>query len=546
MSSRARKSQKLTKRDSSDSTKHARTSHDNEEYSNRGNSGSDKSESGSVLEPDFAAIGVGEFLELDPRPTFVVTADLDLDNGFEPTFSNEALRSNQSLVRAIAQLSQNSSPPSSPKISSTAFRSWMKSSVRHGSAESSNPPTFSFYGLTWTSFALRGRWTIISGCDPISRGISGNLPLRSESPKTLQPVPRRRLQDQNETQTDRSATPAPTQKHDSQPIRTPGTSDWTLAQPTGELSPHLIFARSIDWSSTPLGSMDSWSKEFRQVTNLVMSNPHPCALFWGDELTVMYNKPYADIVAGRKHPGLMGTGFWGPFAELWDTVGPIFRECVRTGQSIAMQEQMLPIERHGFIEETFFTWSITPLYGGTDKLLGLYNAPFETTRQTISDRRTRTLLKIGEVVSLAPSVTKFWPLVMEALVENEFDFPFALLYSITEEDTDDGSSMSSGSSQALKSCILEGSLGVPEGHPCSPSRLDLKRARGGFIPAFRDAMKTREPKLLNINDGTLSESLIEGLEWRGFGEPCKLAIVSPIRPTNGENVLGFLVLGIPA
>lgn len=95
----------------------------------------------------------------------------------------------------------------------------------------------------------------------------------------------------------------------------------------------------------------------------------------------------------------------------------------------------------------------------------------------------------------------------------------------------------------MKSCVLEGALGVPEGHPAAPTRLDLKRSRGGFIPAFRDAMKTREPKVLTINDGTLSESLIEGLEWRGFGEPCSLAIVSPIRPTTGENVLGFLVLG---
>lgn len=117
---------------------------------------------------------------------------------------------------------------------------------------------------------------------------------------------------------------------------------------------------------------------------------------------------------------------------------------------------MLPIERHGFLEETFFTWSLTPLYGGTHNLLGLYNAPFETTRQTINDRRTRTLLKLGEEVSSAKSVQTFWPLVLNALKDNEFDFPFALLYSILDEvDTDDGSSMSSESSHAMKSCILE-------------------------------------------------------------------------------------------
>lgn len=99
-----------------------------------------------------------------------------------------------------------------------------------------------------------------------------------------------------------------------------GTPDWTIANPKGALSPHTIFARSIDWGTTPLGDMSTWSREFRQICNHLMANPFPAALFWGDELTVMYNKPYADTVAGSKHPGLMGTGFRGPFAELWDLV----------------------------------------------------------------------------------------------------------------------------------------------------------------------------------------------------------------------------------
>jgi PAS domain-containing protein len=57
-------------------------------------------------------------------------------------------------------------------------------------------------------------------------------------------------------------------------------------------------------------------------------------------------------------------------------------------------------------------------------------------------------------------------------------------------------------------------------------------------------MKTREPKLLTIVDGTLLQSLTEGFEWGGFGEPCREDIVCPIRPTTGENVMGFLVVGV--
>jgi len=109
---------------------------------------------------------------------------------------------------------------------------------------------------------------------------------------------------------------------------------------------------------------------------------------------------------------------------------------------------------------------------------------------------------------------------------------------------DDGSSMSSDSSHSVKSCVLEGTLGIPDGHAAAPVKFDLKRSKGGFTQAFRDVIRTQKPKVLNVNDGSLSESLMEGFLWRGFGEPCRLAVVCPIRPTTGENVLGFLVIGL--
>lgn len=99
-----------------------------------------------------------------------------------------------------------------------------------------------------------------------------------------------------------------------------GTPDWTLKNPVGELSPHVIFARSVDWSATSLGSMESWTPEFRQICNHLMANPHPAALFWSRDLVVMYNKAYAEQVAGNKHPALMSSDFRGPFKELWDFV----------------------------------------------------------------------------------------------------------------------------------------------------------------------------------------------------------------------------------
>jgi hypothetical protein len=85
--------------------------------------------------------------------------------------------------------------------------------------------------------------------------------------------------------------------------------DWTVPRLKGTPSEHIAFVRSVNWSNTPLGPMKSWSSQFREVVNLVMRNPHPCALFWGEELTMIYNESYMKEVAGNKHPELMGTGF---------------------------------------------------------------------------------------------------------------------------------------------------------------------------------------------------------------------------------------------
>jgi hypothetical protein len=120
--------------------------------------------------------------------------------------------------------------------------------------------------------------------------------------------------------------------------------------------------------------MKNWSVQFREIVNLVMRNPHPCSLFWGEELTMIYNEAYKIEVAGNKHPDLMGTGFSGPFSELWDGVAPVFRECARTGNSVRKENDPLPIERYGYLEETFFSWSFVPVYGGTDKILVSYHA----------------------------------------------------------------------------------------------------------------------------------------------------------------------------
>jgi PAS domain S-box-containing protein len=545
------------------------------------------------------SLGFKEILEQDSRPTFVIDLDPDeeLNEGAHaivPIFCNAALRTHEHLLDAVLGQSSDDSELEADAVSHDEFKAWATGWTRFDNSRDVFPLTFLYSGMLWTGSTVRKRWRLVSGnllyqvsqvttrdlsAGPpteVATGVTrvnqsarrgnagsfnnqqsrkhgatdGHIPNigRTVSRTTVKSITRPSSSSvTNPTKPSSSgSTDGTTHSTPSITLSIPekGISDWTAKSPSSTLTPFLRFARGINWGATPLGSMDSWSNEFRQVANLVMGNPHPAALFWGNELTMFYNEAYATEVAGTKHPALMGTGFSGPFSETWDALASIFAECARTGISVRKENQFLPIERSGYVEETFFSWSFTPLYGGTSKILGFYNAPFETTSYCVGTRRMETLRRLGEATSLARTTKHFYEGVLDGLEVNHFDVPFALLYSVVDGDGDEESTHSSGSAISLKSCVLEGSIAIPEGHPAAPQRLDLKRSLEGFVPSFREAMRTREPTKLQTRDGTLPETLLEGINWRGFGKPCNEAIIFPVRPTNGESVLAFLLLGV--
>lgn len=562
---------------------------------------------------DLEALSIKEFLDADSRPTFII--DLDPDDEqlpgdgriIAPVFCNSALRSHEQLFDMVVGIE-----PLIPQNSSYEdFKAWATGFTKFDDSKDVYPLSFLYGGMLWTGSTVRRRWRLISGnllwnpttdVQDLSKGpphemATGDSLLellqttrkKIESPQEPRAVVAARIEEDiimisatetlvssdqtllrnlfylpsldGETSsggTVRSSNSKTSISLEDVPVK--AVPDWTLKHPKGMLSPHMLLCREVDWSVTPLGPMESWSPEFRQVANLCLGSAHPTALFWGAELTMLYNKAYAVEVAGNKHPSLMGTGFSGPFSEIWDSVAPVFAECARTGISARKENDYLPIERYGFVEETFFSWTFTyvrslqtgrimliptrPVYGGTNRIIGFYNAPFETTKQVLSQRRMRTINKVGEHVTLSKTVKQFWRLLLEGLEHNHRDVPFALLYSVGEGEDEDHSSMSSGSTISLKSCHLEGSIGIPDGHPAAPQQLDLKRSREGFIPSFRTSMRTREPTILHTRDGTLPEELLQGITWRGFGDPCREAIIFPLRPTNGDTVMAFLLLGV--
>lgn len=133
--------------------------------------------------------------------------------------------------------------------------------------------------------------------------------------------------------------------------------DWTRLPVTDAMPPHIRFARSIDWASTSLGPIGTWGSDLRQMCNLIMASPHPAAMYWGDDLVAIYNEAYI-MLAGQKHPSLMGQSYAIAWAEIWDDVKDVFANARLTGEATMKDDDGLFIKRSDYLEETYFSWSI--------------------------------------------------------------------------------------------------------------------------------------------------------------------------------------------
>ncbi|KAH8594363.1 hypothetical protein B0O99DRAFT_176861 [Bisporella sp. PMI_857] len=176
---------KLAQRTLSDSMgKHTRISHENEESLGRSGESSDLETTNKPQH--FSRLEIGDFLEFDPRPTFVLDKDTNFENApVEPVFCNAAFRSNHQLATTVIQSRSNSPSLPYPKTSPVEFRVWVKESARLEQDKSLVPPTFTYAGYVWNAFSIRERWSVFSGTVQKNRRISGSVSSRGHSPSRL-------------------------------------------------------------------------------------------------------------------------------------------------------------------------------------------------------------------------------------------------------------------------------------------------------------------------------------------------------------------------
>ncbi|KAJ8066268.1 hypothetical protein OCU04_005349 [Sclerotinia nivalis] len=510
-------------------------------------------------------VGIIELLEQDERPTFII--DVSNQDNYIPggrlrvEYANASLRAINPLLEMVAGFADLSSPT----IVTNAFpefKAWVLSFVSKQS-ESLDIclPSFLYGGFTWSCSTLRKRLRVMSGIrtqPPTTNSTSSNANNTSpaqnrgfivgqdlSSSTGLFPERTDYFGDLAPIVPDSSPTDTLILRH--QVPHIDGSSfDWTRLPLSAALPRHVQFTRNINWSATPLGPMKNWSFDLRAMCNLIMGSPHPAAMYWGDDYTAIYNEAYI-LLAGQKHPNLMGQSYKTGWVEIWGEIEGVFSKAKSSGQATMKDEDRLFIKRNGYLEESYFAWSIIPLVGEDGSVVGLYNPAWEKTRRVISERRMLTLREVGEKTATARNIKGFWSQVIKALEYNPFDIPFALLYSVNEDVDSDMSSqrsLNSGSMSQAPCCVLEGTIGIPLGHQSAATPLDLHLSEDGFAPYLRESMKLDRPVLLTTEEGTLPRGLIEGLECVGFGDPCRAAVVIPLHATSRESILGFLVMGV--
>jgi PAS domain S-box-containing protein len=158
----------------------------------------------------------------------------------------------------------------------------------------------------------------------------------------------------------------------------------------GEMGARL---RTCDWSSSPLGSPETWPQPLKTTVGILLGSKFPMFLAWGPELRLIYNDAYAEIL-GAKHPHALGHAFEDIWAEIWEDVKP-FVDRALSGESVYSEDLPLTLTRKGHPEQTWFTLSYSALRGETGRVEGMFCVCTETTATVLAQQR-----QIGEAERL--------------------------------------------------------------------------------------------------------------------------------------------------
>ena len=300
----------------------------------------------------------------------------------------------------------------------------------------------------------------------------------------------------------------------------PGTAALRrVFETAGTMTPLL---HACDWGATSLGPPDLWPQSLRSAASICFGAKYPIAIYWGRDLSLIYNEAWS-VIPGDKHPWALGRPGAEVWPDIWHIVGPEFAKAM-SGDGTFVQDRLLPMQRRGYLEETYFNYNLSPIVAEDGVIAGVFNAGIETTQRVLGERRQRVLLDLTAAAARTSSVLRCCEAVVTTLAGHSAEVPFAQLYLL-----EDGAMRIAASTVSSRSS-------VPDTVELDSTAPDPWR--------LRDASSDRSSVVIEGIDRYVAD-LQPADDWP---EPASTAVVIPVL-RGGRNsrrrVQGALVVGVP-
>jgi PAS domain S-box-containing protein len=283
--------------------------------------------------------------------------------------------------------------------------------------------------------------------------------------------------------------------------------------------------RSFDWSGSDLGAVSSWPQSLKTSVSLCLNAQFPMILWWGPNLTVLYNDPNIPML-GIKHPRALGQPGEQVWREIWPVVGPKLRHVMVDGQITFSDNLLLFLERSGEPEECYFTFSYSPIRDESGGVGGICTPVWETTSKVVSERRLNALRQLAECGAAAKDQPETLVASAEVLASNPRDLAFCAIYLL-----DPGNPAHARRAAAC---------GFPEPHPAFGAVIDLEDPGWPLQDIARGALRGRPTVLENP---TARLERLPGGEWP---EPPRAIVATQLQLPGQASPVGFAFFGASA
>jgi PAS domain S-box-containing protein len=216
--------------------------------------------------------------------------------------------------------------------------------------------------------------------------------------------------------------------------------------------------RQFDWSTTPLGKSERWPQSLKTIVRVLLTSRFGMWMGWGPELTFFYNDAYRRMTLGEKHPWALGKPSNQVWSEIWGDIGPRIQKVLESGEATWDEGLLLFLERSGYREETYHTFSYSPLSGDDGKVSGHLCVVTEETDRIIGERRLITLRSLASELSTTTTDDDVCAAIARSLSENKKDLPFTLTYLFSKDED---------------SAYLACTSGILAGHSAAPTTIQL-------------------------------------------------------------------------